>query len=330
VPVLELAQSAPQEVFERLGDKRLLIVSGKGGVGRTTVAALTGLILSQTGRRVLVATTGHDDRLAWMLGVERLGAAPREVLPGLSILRLEPDACVREYGSLVLRSRRLSKAVFGNRLVRRFYDAIPGADDFAVLGKVWHEATRAGRYDVVVFDGPATGHLRLALGVPRAIVDTVFEGPLAREAEEIKRSLEDPAVASALLVAVPERWPLTELGELAQGLHYDIGLSVDALVINKLWRAELPELDPTRIEDGAVREVFEFVEASRHRSCRQEDAISEWISTLRAPGARAPWLTRGLIELPWRATGVESREDLTDLVAVAQHRSLTRAGPSLR
>src|SRR5688500_2535450 len=134
-------------VFDELATRRFVIVSGKGGVGRTTIAALCGLALAQRGRRVLVATTGHDDRLAWMLGAPALGDTPVPVLPNLHVQRLLAPTCVREYGALVLHSGRLSKAVFDNRVVSRLLRAIPGLDDFAMVGKAWHDAFRGGEYD---------------------------------------------------------------------------------------------------------------------------------------------------------------------------------------
>src|SRR5688572_10302474 len=99
-------------VFDELATRKLVILSGKGGVGRTTTAALVGLSLAARGRRVSIATTGHDDRLAWMLGADALAATPVQVAPGLSVQRLVPQQCVREYGAIVLRSARISGAVF--------------------------------------------------------------------------------------------------------------------------------------------------------------------------------------------------------------------------
>ncbi|MBC8071772.1 MAG: ArsA family ATPase, partial [Deltaproteobacteria bacterium] len=214
-----LSLRTAQSVFDELATRRFVIVSGKGGVGRTTIAALCGLSLADRGRRVLVATTGHDDRLAWMLGAPALGDAPVSVLPNLHVQRLLAPTCVREYGALVLRSSRLSKAVFDNRVISRLLRAIPGLDDFALVGKAWHDAFRGGDYDTVVFDGPATGHLLYSLGVPRAILQTIAPGPLTREADLMQNHFQDPRLTAAVLVGLPEQWPLTELGELGLALR---------------------------------------------------------------------------------------------------------------
>lgn len=235
-----------EELWDSLAQRRLLILSGKGGVGRSTAALLLAIAVAQRHKRVLLATTGHDDRLAWMCGLSRLTLEAQTVAacPGLSMLRLEPPRCVREYGELMLKSRTIARALFENRLVKGLLGAIPGLDDFAVLGKVWHEAVREGRYDCVVFDGPASGHLRLTLGVPQTLIDTVPGGPLVREAQAMQQSLSDFQQSAAVLVALAQPWPLTEMAEMAVDLESRIRLRSAALMINQLWPPAAAHFDP--------------------------------------------------------------------------------------
>ena len=307
--VPELRRSDPEQLLEELERRRLLIVSGKGGVGRTTVAALLGWGLHARGKRVLVATTGHDDRLAWMLGVPELGDTPVEVAPGFEIQRLVPATCVEEYGTLVTKSQRLSHAVFGNRGVRRLLRAIPGLDDFAILGKVWHEAIRERSYDVIVFDGPASGHLRLVLGVPGAILETVSEGPIVAEARAMRDSLHDPSLCSAVLVGLPEPWPLTELGELATALRREIGMGAGTLVVNKLW----PRLEPhaaagAGASDPEVARMLAVVDQIGARGREQREVVSSWLDQ------RTP-LDERLVTIPWWPWGLEGPEQIRALLA---------------
>lgn len=213
--------------------RRLIIVSGKGGVGRTTLAALLARGLASGSRRVLVGTTGQDDRLARMMGLTELSSRPVEVSRGLFVQRFEPSVCLREYGALVSGSERLSRMVFDNGLVRRLMRAIPGLDDFSVLGKVWHEAVRARSYDHIVFDGPASGHLMLSLSVPGAILRAVPAGPLRQEAALVDAALRDSNQCCAVLVTLPEAWPLQEAEDLRARLGAEIGLHVGAIVINR-------------------------------------------------------------------------------------------------
>jgi anion-transporting ArsA/GET3 family ATPase len=295
-------------LISRLSSHRLLVVSGKGGVGRTTISAVLGAQLAAKGRRVLIGTTGHDDRLAWMFGRSSLPDVPMEVAPGLSIQRLVPRTCVREYGALITRSRRISTAVFDNRVIRRLLRAIPGLDDFAVLGKIWHEAVRARSCDVAVFDGPASGHLRLVLGVPQTILDTISEGPLADEARAIQDSLTDPATSASILVGLPEEWPLTELAELSRDLRGDIGMRVGALVVNKVWPRGLPEVDPGRV-DSELQPVFATVARIAARGRNQAEVVDRWVESPETRGG-----AEALLEVPWWPRGLEGPDELRALI----------------
>jgi anion-transporting ArsA/GET3 family ATPase len=283
-------------VLDELVTRRFLIVSGKGGVGRTTIAALLGSALAGRGRRVLVATTGHDDRLAWMLGASALGESPARVGECLYIQRLAPQQSIREYGALVLRSTRLSSVVFDNRVVAPLLRAVPGLDEFAVLGKAWHEAFRAGQFDTVVFDGPATGHLVYTLGVPKAILGTIAPGPLTREAEQMQRHFEDPASTAALLVGLPETWPLTELGELGATLREQIGVRIGAVIVNGLWPADVA---PPLVTEGVPPAI-----ATIDRVCaigkRQQEEVAHWAASEAAARCGAS----SLVLVPWRFGGV--------------------------
>jgi anion-transporting ArsA/GET3 family ATPase len=281
-------------VFDELVTRRFVIVSGKGGVGRTTIAALLGSALAARGRRVLVATTGHDDRLAWMLGTSALGEAPARVGECLYVQRLAPPNCVREYGALVLRSTRLSSVVFDNRVVAPLLRAVPGLDEFAVLGKAWHEAFRAGQFDTVVFDGPATGHLLYTLGVPKAILGTIAPGPLTREAELMQAHFEDGASTMALLVGLPESWPLTELGELGAALREQIGIRIGAVVVNGLWPADVPA------GAGPVSPAIAAIDRVCSIGRRQHDEVARWSTSDAAARCGAD----SLVFVPWRFGGV--------------------------
>ncbi len=313
-PALE-KRSAPA-IFDDLGRRRLVVVSGKGGVGRTTFAALLGVALAARGKRVLVATTGHDDRLAWMLGASALSDQAQQVASrvaphaggSLWIQRLVAQTCIREYGGMVIHSQRLSSAVFDNSIVRRLMRAIPGLDDFSLLGKAWHEAVRGGDYDCVIFDGPATGHLIYTLGVPQAILETVPSGPLTSEARLMQAALEDPEVTQAVLVGLPESWPLTELGELGTTLRETLHMHVAAIAVNGLWPSDtptLPNVAESAADEGGLASAFAaHVNRIGDIGRAQAQVADAWSRSQAALecGAQAwttlPWRWRGLSDLP--------------------------------
>ena len=308
------ASRSPETVFDALAGRQLLIVSGKGGVGRTTVAALLGLALARRGRRVLVATVGLDDRLAWMLGQPALSEQPVQAARGLYIQRVVPHVCIREYGALVLRSERVANAVFDNGPMRRLLRTIPGLDDFAILGKIWHEASRAHSFDAIVFDGPATGHLRYTLGIPQAILRTLSVGPLPREARLMQDSLEDPSRTQAVLVGLPDRWPLSELGEMATSLREELHVGIGAIVVNGLW-PEGPDLAQQADASGdpAVARVLTATAIVARQAQRQREGVRAWLQEYRgdeAARAHAP-----VVALPWRFQGFDGLPDLEAVLA---------------
>jgi len=308
---------SPRHVFDRLASRQLVVVSGKGGVGRTTMAALLGLAIAQRGRRVLVATTGHDDRLAWMLGAPSLSESVLPVSDRLHIQRLVPRSCLREYGAMVVRSERVATAVFDNRIVRRLLQAIPGLDDFAVFGKAWHEAARGDAYDTVVFDGPATGHLLYSLGVPDAILRAIPAGPLTSEAQLIADTLKDPSRTEAILVGLPEPWPLTELGELGAVLQQERGIAVETMVVNGMWPADVPALGPPAAAldpQGVVAPVLSLAAAVGETGRRHQAVVEEWVGS----EAAARCELDSVMTLPWRWGGLSDPAALQRLLAELQ------------
>ena len=282
--VVELATTQPfGATLAKLSERRLIIVSGKGGVGRTTMAALLGRGLAAQGRRVLVSTTGLDARLARTLGPELLSTAPAQVADNLFVQRLDPATCLREYGTLVLKSERIARGVFDNTVVRRLMRAIPGLDDFSVLGKVWHEAIRERAYDHIIFDGPASGHLMLSLSVPGAILRAVPGGPLRSEASLVAASLQNPRETCAVLVTLPDAWPLQECSELEARLRGEVGVSVGALIINRATLPPSESLGPLLggwARDDAFegsRRAFGHLSRVAERQREQWSGLNPWL-----------------------------------------------------
>lgn len=229
-------------------DLRFIVVSGKGGVGRTTVAATLARVASAAGKRVLLAAAAATDRLGRMFGRdEPLGPAITTLAPGIDGVNITPASSIHEYGLKVLRSELVTRALFENRAVRGLLGAIPGLDGYALLGKAWFHTTetRDGRprYDLVIFDGPASGHAGLVLRIPQAILNAMPKGPLARDARAIKELLSDPTRAALLIVTLAEDLPVRESVELAaqaRALSVPLGpVVVNALPTDALTTAAL-------------------------------------------------------------------------------------------
>lgn len=240
-------RSAPQK---SLLDLKFVIVSGKGGVGRTTVAATLAHIAAAAGKRVLIAESTTTDRLARMFGhSEPLPSKITTLAPGIDAVNVTPASSIQEYGVKILRSELVTRAVFENRAVRGLLSAIPGLDGYAILGKVWWHTTEMvdgrPRYDLVIFDGPASGHAGLMFRIPQAVLNAMPMGPLARDARSMLELWHDPARTALVIVTLAEDLPARETAELAAAARGQLGLPLGPLVINALPTGALaaPALD---------------------------------------------------------------------------------------
>ncbi len=233
--VLSVASSRPMST---LADKRFVLVTGKGGVGKTTVCAAEALALAAKGKRVLVAMCNAKERLSAMLGAQPLGAEVKELAENVWGVNIVPERALEEYGALVLHSRALYRTLFDNKYVRTFLRAVPGMQEWAMLGKAWWHTTEtrpdgSPKYDVVILDAPATGHGIDMLRVPRVILDVVPAGLLRRDAERAWHLFQDREACAIVVVTLPEEMPTTETIELAGALA-ELGLPVSRIIVNEV------------------------------------------------------------------------------------------------
>jgi anion-transporting ArsA/GET3 family ATPase len=260
-----------------LADKRFVLVTGKGGVGKTTVCAAEAIALADKGKRVLVAMCNAKERLSVMLGSAPIGPRVTSVAENVWAVNMRPDEALQEYGTLVLHSRVLYRALFDNRYVRAFLRAVPGMQEWSMLGKAWWHTTElmpdgSFKYDVVILDAPATGHGLDMLRVPKVILEVVPPGLLRRDAERAVGLLQDPQTCAVVLVTLPEEMPTTETIELARSL-VDMGLPIRRLVVNGVLPtlfspAERATLE--RITDLDVRTAADAaIAAGRDRAIRE-------------------------------------------------------------
>jgi len=264
--------------------RRFVIIGGKGGVGRTTIAAALSVVLARRGRRVLLAHVRTKQHVHRMLGCNELSDEIREVLPGLWAVNMTPEAALRERGLMVLRFKSVYRAVMENRLVKYFLRAIPALDEYSMLGKAWYHTTEVlddGRpkYDTVIFDGPATGHLVTMLRIPQVIVETVPSGPLTVDAREALSLLQDPARTMMWIVTLAEEMAVSEAIDLYRWTVEDLRLSVERVVVNGVYPDSFEDpalgraLDQLRQSDGADPGVAPLVRSAQ--TIRSRRAINQ-------------------------------------------------------
>jgi anion-transporting ArsA/GET3 family ATPase len=225
------------QIAAELGSRRFLFVTGKGGVGKTTFCGALALALAAQGKRVLVAMSHTKERLSAILGTKPIGDDLQPVGHNVWAVNLSPERALREYGEMVIKVKALAHAVFDNRYTKTFFRATPGLYEWAMLGKAWYHATEtlgdgSPRFDVVLFDAPATGHGMDMLRVPKVIIDAVPPGVLRRDAEAAWVMFQDAKRSGVVVVTLPEEMPTSETIELVSAIRGELGLPVVSLVIN--------------------------------------------------------------------------------------------------
>jgi anion-transporting ArsA/GET3 family ATPase len=239
-------------------DRRFLMIAGKGGVGRTTVAAALARAAQGAGKRVLLAQMESADRLARLLGLQR--AVPDQVVPvdqGLWAVNMTPKSALHEYAIMVLKYESLYRALFENKAVRGFLGAVPGLDAYAMLGKAWWHTTELldgqPRFDLVILDGPASGHAARVLAIPQAILEAVPKGPLARDAGAIRTLLSDPTRFAFVVVTLAEELPARETANLAREATQTLKLAVSPLIVNAVPSPRFSDPALVQLLDASVQ-----------------------------------------------------------------------------
>jgi len=206
-------------MLTQLFERRLIVVLGKGGVGKSTTSAALATCAARQGIRTLLMETDSRAPVAGALGVERsFKSVP--VRAGFSTMVLEGGHALDEYLALVLPARAVLKAVFASRLYQFFVQAAPGLRELMMLGKVCYELSpdRHPRWDLVVVDAPASGQALSLLKMPTAARATFGTSVVGQEAEKIERTLHDRKVCAIVEVTTPETLAVSELLETQKAL----------------------------------------------------------------------------------------------------------------
>jgi anion-transporting ArsA/GET3 family ATPase len=284
---------------------RLVIVAGKGGVGKTTVTAALAVAAAKSGLRVLMVEVEGKSGLGRLFGLETLPYDETTLVEGergsgagaILARAITPTDALLEY--LVEHGmRRLS-----NRLVRGgaldvVATAAPGIEDILVLGKV-KQLERSGAVDLILLDAPAAGHAITFLQSARGLLDAVTVGPINAQARDVMEMLNDPERCSVVLVTLPEETPVNELVDTAYSLEDRVGVSLGPVIVNGLYPGR-PAMDADPIaaaeevgvalmpgEADALRDAAAF---RRARVALQSDQLARLSDRLPLPQLRLPFL----------------------------------------
>lgn len=273
---------------------------GKGGVGKTTIAAALAVMAARRGLRVLLTTVQAKDRLGDMLGSGPIGPKNREVWPGVDAVDMIPEVNLEEYALMTLKLRALYRLVIGNRVVQSLLAGVPGLYQWSLLGKATYHALElrpdgSRRYDLVVFDSPATGHGLDLLRTPLTISEAIPAGPLREEALERWDMLTDPSQHEVLTVSIAEELAVTETVELLERLNR-LGMAARTVIVNKMLPPLFTETDEALLERLApASPMCDVVAAGRVRAGWQRIQLEQISRLRRLADQRQVWLPHLLV-----------------------------------
>ncbi|MGA7227711.1 MAG: ArsA-related P-loop ATPase [Acidimicrobiia bacterium] len=234
-------------------DHRLLLVSGKGGVGKSAVTAGLSLLAQRRGLRVLAMEMASSGGLSAHFGTGPLDFEPREVRPGLHAMRMVRSEALLEYLALQLNIRGITR--FGP--LARAFDALataaPGIREIITIGKaIWE--VREDKWDVVIADAPPTGQIGSYLRGPQTIAELVPTGRVRSQADRMQETLRDPTQTALILVTIPEELPTTETMQTIDWIRGEDLVGPPTLIANRVLEALEDEATPS----GAVGEAAQL------------------------------------------------------------------------
>ncbi len=289
-------------------DRQVLIVTGKGGVGKTAVAAAIGLAAAWSGRRALLVEVASEAHAASLFGESGSAEPGKEVAlhPNLTGLAIESQQALEEYLTLALRVRALAERLADSRAFGYLTAAAPGLRELVTLGKIWHlteQRTRDGerRHELIVVDAPATGHGLALLRTPRAFLEIARAGRVHEESRAIAELVADPARTGIVLVTRAEEMPVSETLDTLERLR-PLGLEARVLVVNALYPELVTGADRERLRTLAP--AGETGRAAVRAACshlaRRDDQAGE-LGRLAAatslPRVELPFLFRTALDL---------------------------------
>jgi anion-transporting ArsA/GET3 family ATPase len=233
-------------------DKRLLIVTGKGGVGKSVVAASLAHLASRQGKNVLLIEMDTEDRLGDLFETQPVADRIEPLRDNISAIDLDPRTVLEDF----FRSHVKIKAVYGpildSRLFNYFFEAAPALRELVCLGKVWKLVedrswwTSRPKWDLIVFDAPATGHGLGLLNVPEA-ASHILLGPMRGNALKIRDLFRDPSLTSVNVVTSPEEMPVNEAVMIYEGVR-GLRMPLGYLFLNQVFSEQLSAEEASELE----------------------------------------------------------------------------------
>ena len=291
-------------------DKRLVFVTGKGGVGKSTISIALGLAAAERGKRAIVCEVSSQENASRVFKKGEVGFNEVKVAENLWAISIDPDESLREYLLIQLKVRAMRDMLVRSRLFNYLAAATPGLKEMVTIGKIWELAQpsrrvkKAQEYDLVIVDAPATGHGIGFLQTPRTFAGIAKVGPIHNQAKALDSFITRHETTGVAIVSLPEEMPVNESAGLERSLTQDVGVAVDQIYMNAMY--------PERFRDGEadkLARVLEITQGSPHAAVRaavsehrrahsQREQLQRLDRSVRAPIRALPFIFKPRLDVP--------------------------------
>jgi anion-transporting ArsA/GET3 family ATPase len=291
-------------------DKRLVFVTGKGGVGKSTISIALGLAAASRGKRTMVCEVGGQETASRVFRRAEIGFHEVEVADNLWAISIDPDQSLREYLLLQLRVRAMRDMLVRSKLFNYLAAATPGLKELVTIGKIWELAQpdrkvkKAEEYDLVIVDAPATGHGIGFLQTPRTFANIARVGPVHNQAQELDRFITDHDMTGAAIVALPEEMPVNESASLEDSLTNEVGMAVDRVYMNGLYPERFAKGEATELErameeaEGPAKAAVRAALSEYRRSRSQRAQLQRLKRAVSSPVKTLPFIFKPQLDVP--------------------------------
>jgi anion-transporting ArsA/GET3 family ATPase len=280
----------------------LVIVTGKGGVGKTTVAVALGMRAASEGKKTIVCEVAAQENASRMFEHTTVGFHEVELEENLWAISIDPDESMREYVLLQLKVRAMRDMLFRSRIFNYLAAATPGLKELVTIGKIWELAqldrkVKSGtKYDTVIVDAPATGHGVGFLQTPRTFANIARVGPIHSQARTLDNFITNHEDTGVAIVALPEEMPVNESAALEHDLVNEVGVAVDRVYLNGLYPERFSKEEAEKLaalaesENGSAKAAARAALSEVGRARSQRAQLARLRRRAQAPVKTLPFL----------------------------------------